>query len=130
MFTMMNAMRIEVGLGGEPRQARLPRVALLRAGARAGRRADRGARRREEDALLQKAYSEGAYALCMHAAALARQGVRRRRDAAKLLGLQTEIVNRGRLSGASRRISWRSRCTAARGTCRTIPWSSSTETTV
>ena len=102
MMMMMNAMRIEVGLGAATLGKRGYLEALLYAQER-----EQGGKRIIEHAdvkrmlLLQKAYSEGALALCMHAAALHEAatsdsddagGAQGRAEARALLELQVEIV--------------------------------------
>ena len=94
MFSMMNAMRIEVGLGA----ACLGKRGFLESLAYAQER-EQGGKRIIEHAdvkrmlLLQKAYAEGAYALCMNAAALHEAATTAGDEEAKaLLELQTEIV--------------------------------------
>ena len=93
MFGMMNAMRIEVGLGA----ACLGKRGYLESLCYAQER-EQGGKPIIEHAdvkrmlMLQKAYSEGAYALCMQAASLHDKATEGDKDAAKLLGLQTEIV--------------------------------------
>ena len=93
MFGMMNAMRIEVGLGAACVGKRGYLEALLYAQERV-----QGGKAIIEHAdvkrmlLQQKAYAEGAYALCMHAASLHEQAAGGDANAASLLDVSTEIV--------------------------------------
>ena len=93
MFGMMNAMRIEVGLGA----ACLGKRGYLESLLYAQERVQGGVPIVEHAdvkrmLLLQKAYAEGAYALCMHAADLHDRAADGDAHAAALLDVQTEIV--------------------------------------
>jgi len=93
MFGMMNAMRIEVGLSAAVLAKRGYLESLLYAQER-----EQGGRPIIEHAdvkrmlLLQKAYAEGATALCLHAASLHEAAASGDKHAAALLEVQTEIV--------------------------------------
>jgi len=93
MFGMMNAMRIEVGLGA----ASLGKRGYLESLLYAQDREQGGCPIIEHDdvkrmLLQQKAYAEGGYALCLAAAALHDQASAGDARAAALLDVQTEIV--------------------------------------
>ena len=93
MLHMMNAMRIEVGLGAACVGKRALQESLLYAQERV-----QGGRPIVEHAdvrrmlLLQKAYAEGSHALCIHAAALHDRAAAGEARAATLLELLTEVV--------------------------------------
>ena len=93
MFGMMNAMRIEVGLGA----ACLGKRGYLESLMYAHEREQGGCAIIEHDdvkrmLLLQKAYAEGGYALCLGAAAMHDRARAGDKLAGALLDLQIEIV--------------------------------------
>lgn len=93
MFGMMNAMRIEVGLGA----ACLGKRGFFESLLYAQEREQGGCAIIEHDdvkrmLLAQKAYSEGAYAMCILAAGLHDKAAGGDAQAAALLDVQTEIV--------------------------------------
>ena len=94
MFGMMNAMRIEVRLGAAHASvsAATSRRCYMRKSAcrPASRLSSTPSAKRM--LLQQKAYAEGGFALCMHAAALHDLAAAGDADAAALLDVQTEIV--------------------------------------